>query len=94
MGARLGVGLQQVAEHGVRDEVEHVSWNVPQDHGSGPPVQALQALSLQDAAYTVDGASVQPLAGDVDGAQRDVGAVRYVTGELQVLCRERIKHCV
>lgn len=75
MRARLGVGLQQVAEHGVRDEVEHVSRNVSQDHGTGPPVEALQALGLQDAADAVDGPSVQPLAGDVDRAQRDSGAV-------------------
>lgn len=82
MRAGRGVGLQQVAEDGVRDEVERVSRNVPQDHGPGPPVQALQALGLQDAADAVDGPSVQPLAGDVHGAQGDVAAARDVAGEV------------
>lgn len=91
MRARLGVRLQQVAEDGVRDEVEHISRNVPQDHGPGPPVQALQALGLQDAADAVDGASVQCLAGDGDGTQGDVGAIRHVTRQMQVLCRNVMK---
>lgn len=87
MRARLGISLQQIAEDGVRDEVEDVSGDVPQQHGPGPPVQALQPLRLQDAADAVDGTSVESLTGNVDGAQRDVGAARYVTGKVQVLCR-------
>lgn len=91
MRARLGVRLQQIAEDGVRDEVEHVSRNVPQDHGPSAPVQALQALGLQDAADAVDGTPVQSLAGDADGAQGDVGATRHVTRKVQVLCRKGLK---
>lgn len=70
-----GVRLQQVAEEGVGDEVECVSRHVPEDHGPRPPVQAREALGLQDAADAVDGAPVEPLVGDVDGAQGDVGTV-------------------
>lgn len=91
MRARLGVRLQQIAEDGVRDEVEHVSRNVPQDHGPSAPVQALQALGLQDAADAVDGTPVQSLAGDADRAQGDVGATRHVTRKVQVLCRKGLK---
>ena len=91
MKARPAVRPQQVTEDGVRDEVERVSRYVPEDHGPGPPVQALQALGLQDAADAVDGASVESLVGDVDGAQRDVGAARYVAGKVQVLCGEGMK---
>ena len=91
MGAGCGVWLQQVTEDSVRDEVECVSGYVPQDHGPGPPVQALEALSLEDAADAVDGPPVVPLAGDIDGAQWDVGAVRHVAGEVQVLCARAIK---
>lgn len=88
MRAGCGVWLQQVTEDGVRDEVEYVSRNVPQDHGPAAPVQALEALGLQDAADAVDGAAVESLVGDVDGAQRDVGAVGYVASKVQVLCKE------
>lgn len=66
VGAGLGVWLQQVAEDGVGNEVEHVSWDVAQDHGAGAAVQALDALGLQDAADAVDGAAVQSLVGDAD----------------------------
>lgn len=86
VGAGLGVRLQQVAEDGVGDEVEHVSRDVAQDHGAGAAVQALDALGLQDAADAVDGAAVQPLVSDADRAQRDVGAARHVPGQVQVLC--------
>lgn len=85
MRAGRGVGGQQVAEDGVRDEVEGVPGDVPEDHGPGPPVQPLEALGLQDAADAVDGTSVEPLARDVDGAQRDVGARGNVGGEVEVL---------
>lgn len=82
MRAGRSIWLQQVTEDGVRDEVEYISWNVPQDHGSGPPVQALEALGLQDAADAVDGATVESLVGNVDRAQRDVGAVGYIAGKV------------
>lgn len=87
MWARSVVRPQQVAEDGVRDEVERVSRYVPQDHGSGSSVQALEALGLQDAADAVDGPSVQLLlAGNADGAQTDVGAIRHVARKVEVLC--------
>lgn len=89
MGARHGIWFQQVAEDGVWDEVEHVSRNVPQDHGPGAPVQAPRALILQDAADAVDRTSVQSLAGDVNRPHRDVGATPHVPSEVQVLCRKR-----
>lgn len=82
MRARRGVRRQQVTENGVRDEVERISGDVPQDHGPGPSVQALEALGLQDAADAVDGASIEPLVLDVDGAQGDVGTSRDVASEL------------
>lgn len=89
--------FQQVAEDGVRDEVEHISRNVPQDHGPRPSVQALQALSLQDAADAVKRASVQRLTSltlprtywHPHGAQRDVGAIGHVPGKVQVLCKQK-----
>lgn len=80
--AGWGVGGQQVTEDGVRDKVEGVSRDVPQDHGPGPSVQPLEALGLQDAADAVDGSSVEPLAGDVDGAQRYVGAAGNVSSKV------------
>lgn len=92
VGAWRGIWLQQVTEDGVGNEVERVSRNVPQHHGPGPPVQPLEALCLQDAADALDGASVESVAGNVDGAQGDVGAVWNAAGQLQVLCRWGIKH--
>lgn len=93
MQAGGAVGLQQVAEEGVRDEVERVPGHVPEDHGAGAPVQALQALGLQDAADAVRGPPVQPLGGEGDGgAQGDGGAIRHVGGEVQVLCDEGREH--
>lgn len=86
MRAGLGVWFHEITEDGVRDEVEHVSRNVPQDHGPGPPVEALQAFSLQDAADAVDGASIHSLVGDADGAQGDVGAIWHIAGKVQILC--------
>lgn len=80
---RAGRG-QQVTEDGVRDEVECVSGDVPQDHGPGPPVESQYALGLQDVADAVDRASVESLVGNVNGAKRDVGAVGHITSQLEV----------
>lgn len=88
MGARGRIWLQQVTEDGVRDEVEHVPGDVPQDHGSAPPVEALEALGLQDAADAVDRAAVERRPGGGDGAQVEVGTVR---NELQVFCQNKTK---
>lgn len=84
-----GVWFQQVAEDGVRDEVESIARNVPQDHGPRPSVQPLQALGPQDAADAVQRASVLVLAGHPHRAQRDVGAVGHVPGEVKVLWKDR-----
>jgi len=87
--AGRAVGLQQVAEDGVGDEVEHVAGHVPQHHGAGAPVEARQALGLQDAADAVQGPPVGALGGgDAEGAQRDAAAARHVAGQVQVLCGE------
>lgn len=85
MRTRRALRRQQPTEDGVRDEVERVPRHVPQDHGAGPPVQALDALGLQDAADAVDGPPVELLVGDGDGAQGDVGAARHVSGKAQGL---------
>lgn len=89
MRVRTGVWFQQVAEDGVRDEVEHISRHVPEDHGPRPSEQALQALGPQDAADAVQRASVLPLTGHPHRAQGDVGAIRHVPGKVKVLCKDR-----
>lgn len=86
MRSRRAFRRQQLTEDGVGDEVERVARHVPQNHGAGAPVQAREALGLQDAADAVDRPPVQLLAGDGDGVQGDVGAVRHVPGKVQVLC--------
>lgn len=80
---------QQVTEERVGEEVEHVSRDVPQQHGTGAAVQARHALSLQDAADTVEGAAVQLATGHAHRSQRDVGAAGHVAGKVQVLCGGR-----
>lgn len=36
----------------------------------------------------MDGASVQPLAGNPDGVKGDVGAIRHVASKVEVLCKK------
>lgn len=86
VGAGRGVRPQQVAEERVREEVEHISWDVPQQHGTGTAVEARHALCLQDGADTVEGAAVQLATGHAHGAQWDVGASGHVASKVQVLC--------
>ncbi|TNN50993.1 hypothetical protein EYF80_038795 [Liparis tanakae] len=52
-------------------------------HGAGAPVEARQALGLQDAADAVQGPPVGALGGgDAEGAQRDAAAARHVAGQV------------
>lgn len=47
-GACVGLGRNPVTQEHIRDEVEAVARDVPQQHGTGAPVQPCQAFSPHD----------------------------------------------